>query len=194
MVREILTVEWCDLCMREDKREQVAESHKLVIDGKAYDVDLCSEHVGEFKAFTDLVALASATNRDALPSQGRTHNSPHKRPCLLCSYVAVSSNAMQTHLRNHHGLMSQGEMYGLVCPLCKHKSDTPQTAGMHARRKHRAEHPFVTDTPTAFAQAELMGDPHGVVARARKAALKRSDEAMAAGAGIEGARQALDGL
>lgn len=182
MVREILTVSWCDLCMSADgTRAEVAESHRVVLDGKGYDVDLCAEHHGEYKAFADLVATASATHR-ATPEPVKGLKAPsreqHDRSCLLCSHVVRSSSGLSDHVRESHALRTT-EMFGLTCPLCGSEHLKPQGLGVHARATHSAEHPQVTETSAAFLVAESLGDPLGIVARQRKAAQKLSDAAVA---------------
>lgn len=205
MVREIVTIDWCDLCMRDGERERVEESHRLVIDGKSFNVDLCANHVGEFKAFVDLVTIASAQHSDPAMPGGKPAGgkaSKHVRPCLLCGTQLTSTSGLATHVEREHGI-SPREMFGDTCPLCKAQHETPQGLGVHCRATHHDEYPLVVDTPTAFAVAEVNGDRLGIVARQRKRAVKGSEQALAARAAqaeregreaVEEARQVLDGL
>ena len=175
MVREIVTLAWCDLCMNGDgTRTEVAGSHRVVLDGKAYEVDLCTEHLSEYQAFADLVVAASAAHRPepakAKPSTMRT--------CLLCGHVVTSSSGLGDHCLDVHGLRTV-EVHGLTCPLCEQTFTNAQGLGVHCRSAHMGEHPQVVETTAAFLVAESLGDPHGVVKRARERATKASRAALA---------------
>lgn len=175
MVREIVTLAWCDLCMsRSGNRAEVAESHRVVLDGKAYEVDLCTEHLGEFKAFADLVATASAAHRPE-PTKPKPST---MRTCLLCGHVVTSSSGLGDHCLEVHGLRTI-DVFGLTCPLCAQTFTNAQGLGVHCRSAHMRDHAQVVETTAAFLVAESLGDPHGVVKRARERATKASRTALA---------------
>lgn len=126
----------CDPCLQDD-HESAGTTVAIVLDGKAADLDLCTEHR---KTFIDPLEVLLT---DARPAEGTT--APRDRltcPEPGCSHSAASTSALETHTRVHHrrGLatydMDPRSIY--VCPhrKCNYRASNAQGLGAHMRAEH----------------------------------------------------------
>lgn len=176
MAREIQVMAWCDVDLAEDKRVPMASSHDVVLDGKAFTVDLCEEHeVALYKPFAGLVAHGSAPAPKA-PHKGTqqalgasaarpVHRSGSRsdaaaRECVLCGAHLASRTVHDRHILQAHNVPGPVALYGLGCPLCGQGDFTSaQGLGAHGAGAHQ-----IYDTSALYQAAKAAGDPHGAVA------------------------------
>jgi hypothetical protein len=180
MVREIVQRAWCDLHMLSDERAEMTETHAVTIDGTAYTLDLCAEHVADFERFAELVRNGSArvprngtTTKNGAKGGGKANadvrldgratakDSDHERVCIACGHVCTSQGGFKDHVRRVHD-SSIAELYGTACALCGRQCESIQALGVHASRTHVSE--GVYDVATLFVIASSRGDEHGIVA------------------------------
>lgn len=189
MVREIVTRSWCDLHMLHDERVEMTETHDVTLDGDAYTLDLCPEHVGAFESFASIVRMGSAKTKTptkttksgdgggaVLRADGelRAKRSHHERQCLACDGLFTSAGSFRKHLVAHHDA-DVGKMFGSDCPLCGGAYGSVQALGIHCSKTH-TDLGSVRDVATAFQYAREHGDEHGIV-RKRRATAAQMPEA-----------------
>lgn len=174
MVREIVTRAWCDLHMMQDERVEMSETHEVTLDGEAFTLDLCAEHVADFQSFAELVRTGSAktktkteTPRAAAAASDfradgslRAKSSRHARICLVCGDSRTAPQAFRNHLGDAHGT-DVGGVYGTTCPVCGKEHGSVQALGIHGSKTHADI--GALDVATLFQYARENGDPHGVV-------------------------------
>lgn len=135
---------WCPECFAE-KPFSVAELLAMI---QEHGVELKPEDVKPAKK-------SPKATQPALPNTGT-----EEEQCLWCVYKGPSVSAIHQHVKQIHGFKGFKEAFGTVCPMCNQESGI---MGQHAK-----DH-GVTSVATLFQLADKSGDPHGVVAKRRKA-------------------------
>lgn len=80
--------------------------------------------------------------------------------CLYCTQVSKNDKSLAQHLRNIHKFKGTSDSYGNECPI--DGKEWP-SLGRHATYEHK-----VSGLAELFAEAERLGDPHGIVAIVKK--------------------------
>lgn len=186
MAREVQVLAWCDVDMAEGQRVPMAATHEVVIDGKAFTVDLCEDHeAGVYKPFAALVAHGSApapkgphkaAQRALVPSTGPKPGRPLSSAdralpvgarCLVpecgAAYDGRSQGGMVQHMRAVHGIGM--EALGRSCPVCGEVKHPGAGLAQHVAKAHReVETPALVGVLAAWWWASTHGDPEGVIA------------------------------
>jgi hypothetical protein len=190
MTREVQVLAWCDVDMAEDRRVPMAATHEVVVDGKAYTVDLCEDHeAAVYKPFLALVAHGSAPapkgaqNRaqraravlapGATPAKvGRPVGDqaralPLGARCLVAdcgtAYDGRTQGGLTQHMRAQHGLGL--DALGRACPVCGEvKSPGTGLANHVSKAHHEVEGPALVGVLAAWWWASTHGDPEGAIA------------------------------
>lgn len=155
----------CDFCLADD-RSTTAATHDVKIDDEAFQVDACvpcaATRLGSLR--DELARIA----RRVKPTQTQrvgARGGAADRQCLICAYSGSRAGLDSHRIRAHRGISST-EMFGTVCPMCGADFFRVQSLAVHGERKHQAEH-----LSGLFVLAAKEGDPHGIVAKQREAAL-----------------------
>ena len=191
MAREVQVLAWCDVDMADGQRVPMAATHEVVVDGKAYTVDLCEDHEAAiYKPFVALVAHGSAPapkgaqNRaqraqaaarqvtSSGPKPGRPLSDPGRAlplgvRCLVpdcgVAYDGRSQGGLVQHMRSVHGVTM--EALGRLCPVCGEvKAPGSGLANHVARAHHEVETESLVGVLAAWWWASTHGDPEGAVA------------------------------
>lgn len=184
MAREISINLWCDQCATADLRVpgQTATIGLLMLtatsrmDRTWSTVELCDGCRDELltpleKLISNVGAPVSDIPTDnprpgpTSVRRGRLASRPGNFPCLHCDVLFTSPNGMGNHaVQKHHTHgASLGDLFGKQCPICGDLiSGGSHRFSVHVQQEHNQ--PTVA---MAFHQAELDGDPLGLVAQAR---------------------------
>lgn len=188
MAREVQVLAWCDVDMAEDRRVPMAASHEVVVDGKAYTVDLCEDHEAAiYKPFVALVAHGSAPapkvaqNRAqralaayapngtkakaGRPLSDLSKALPLGTRCLIstcgAAYDGRTQGALTQHMGTVHGFTL--EDLGRVCPVCGEVKHPGNGLSNHVARTHPEVGPTaLTGILAGWWWASENGDPHEV--------------------------------
>jgi hypothetical protein len=109
-----------------------------------------------------LKRTAASTAVAVRPVNVSAQGKPQDHPCPFCP-DQLTYSGYYSHVKLRHGFATPQVGHGPNCPVC----NTPhRQLNNHARKDHAP----LTNAGQLFAEAVKQGDPHGIVAKRRKAA------------------------
>ena len=182
---------WCDVELAGDGgRIPMATSHDVVIDGRAFTVDLCEDHEAAlWKPFVAMVeagsapapktaqnraqrAVATAGAGGTRTKTGRPVEHPERvlpvgvrcpLPDCGIDYAGRTEGALSQHLRTAHDTTGVSAL-GSTCAVCGEVREDMRSLAQHLGREHPdMAPPSMTGALAAWWWASGHGDPHGVI-------------------------------
>jgi len=197
MAREI--VSWCDPCLVEDNVRTPARPYVVTLGVKPKSLDLCDPHAEKlWQPFVKLVTDYGANLEDNAPPKrsrspikpgvpikppqptrpaeaatntGRKSTDEPDVPCAICTDPPrwfANGTSLNRHSKTVHGEPT-GALYGKACAICGVEFATFGGVTVHTYKAHGIEGGITA----GYLAAEALGDPHGLVKRARDAARLR---------------------
>ena len=127
----------CDPCQNDDPEKLTpARTRRVVIDGIAYEIDVCPFHA---QAIDALAVNLAEIGRKSKMTKGEAPSEAIS--CPACDDVFSTKGALNAHTRDKHGGITAAELRGtatLKCPVkgCTRAFELPQGLAVHQRLVH----------------------------------------------------------
>lgn len=136
----------CDRCNDGENAQEVDafHTHRITVDGKTVDLDLCGRHDGDFQANTSLwlesgVPIKSHQKAANTMAVQRTP-ADNWLPCGMCDGGSTTNGGLVQHYRQQHRILKRAFLHDngeLECRVCHEMIADQHTLSSHwAEKQH----------------------------------------------------------